>query len=112
MPSTKTKKNKKAEPEQDTPLLDEQTLPDPLPPRSLMIIPLEQILIPNASQRAADAKAMAKEMAEKNIDILHTPIIEPLPDGRYLLVVGRTRTIAWGLNGNTEIEVWVYRWAL
>jgi len=43
---------------------------------------------------------------------LHTPIIEPLPDGRYLLVVGRTRTIAWGINGNTEIEVWVYHRAL
>lgn len=109
--NTKTKKSKKAEPEQETPLLSEPTIPDPLPPRTLKMIPLGRILIPNAAQRVADAKAMAKEMAEKNVGILHTPIVEP-HDGDYLAVVGRTRMIAWSYNGNEQIEVWVYDWPL
>ncbi len=115
MPSTKTKKNAKTE--QDTPLLEEQTLPTPLPPRILMTIPLKCILIHDAHQRASDAKAMAKEMATQNIGILHTPIVEPWSTNDeheriFQVVVGRTRTIAWGLNGNEQIEVWAYVWPL
>lgn len=59
----------------------------------MIVVNIEQVIVPPDRQRQAFNDGKVKELVESiyNVGLLHPPVVQPMPDGQYVLRAGEYR---------------------